>query len=54
MLVAANLLATAVRFVLYRWWVFRQAPPASSSAALAHPGPRRQPPTTHKRLTNLK
>jgi putative flippase GtrA len=24
-LIAANLLATALRFVLYRWWVFRSA-----------------------------
>jgi len=28
-LVGASLLATALRFILYRWWVFRprQAPP---------------------------
>jgi putative flippase GtrA len=25
-LIAANLLATAMRFVLYRWWVFRPTP----------------------------
>jgi putative flippase GtrA len=25
-LIAANLIATAIRFVLYRWWVFRPRP----------------------------